>query len=363
MLKAEDIRNIEFAKAAMGGYKIDHVHEFLEEVAASVEQMQNEKTELMRRLTDLDSRIAQYQEDESSLKTALLSAQRLADQIMADAKADAEALMTETQRKADSLTRETTKHADYMMNKAEQDVRELARVTDETIARQMADANEKVGVMTAAAESAVREQQDLFDEIKMHVAGFRQALLLDYQNHLDVIEKIPNEIPDNAAVRARLESERVEVASAERPPIEPARVAPEYDPQAPDVEPEVAETPAEVIDPPVAPVEATQAQPAAEPVSEPVKAAAPAKTAKNAKATKAAATEDTSAYDTVAVEHEPKQKAKTGGFKVRVDDDDDDDDDDQFALAGNRRFDEQKAKKSETDRGDEQAGFGFFKKK
>jgi|GEM_PF-6715322 len=351
MLTPDEIMSTEFAKAAMGGYKIDHVAEFLAEVADFVRKLQAENSEQNSRIAGYEARIAQYQKDETSIHTTMLNAQRLADQVAADVQAECERKMALCTSEIESIKDEAEKEAKLLRERTKFDTDELTRVTEETSARMLADAEKRAAAITGVAEDAVKNQQNLFDEMKLRVADFRQALLLQYQSHLDVIETIPNEVPENAEVRAKMAAGLVDEQLAAQTPIMPAAEFEAVPEEAFHTEPEVTPEPESQTDAadPWAADEPEDAE--AEIVAQETPAPAAEFVPDEAE------TKPGPKKGYPMTEEKPAEPVKKGGFKVRVDDDDDDE---EFAPAG-ASFDE--IKKDDNGRGDEQAGFGFFKKK
>ena len=94
MLTPNDIRNVVFTKG-MGGYKTSEVDVFIDECAdtvealikektAAVEALNREKQDLQKKLEVLADKLVEYRNDEDSIRTALLSAQRLGDATLRD---------------------------------------------------------------------------------------------------------------------------------------------------------------------------------------------------------------------------------------------------------------------------------------
>ena len=115
MLTPDKIKEKSFQTTGRGSYRAEDVDNFLSEVSASYEQMFKENGELVKKISILVKKIEEYREDEESLKTALLSAQKLADKIVADAretaeketadvKAECEQMVAEAKAKADEYT-------------------------------------------------------------------------------------------------------------------------------------------------------------------------------------------------------------------------------------------------------------------
>ena len=103
MITAQDIRKKGFEKSRLGGYDMAAVDEFLEEIADDITASQKENAVLKSKMKVLVDKIEEYRANEEALNMAVLSAQKLAVQIEAEARqraanmiAEAEKQVTET---------------------------------------------------------------------------------------------------------------------------------------------------------------------------------------------------------------------------------------------------------------------------
>ncbi len=147
MRSAEEILSKKFSKALGGGYRPEEVDEFLDEIYTYISDVQKEKQTLSDKLEILAEKINEYREDEESLRSALLSAQKLGDKIVRDSKRQAEEIIREANINAEKVFSEAKVQA-------ERDSRELVRIQKEA-------------------------------------SAFRSQLLSAYRTHIEMITKIP----------------------------------------------------------------------------------------------------------------------------------------------------------------------------
>ena len=95
MITAQDIREKTFEKSRLNGYEMAAVDDFLEELADEIGAAQKENTVLKSKMKVLVDKIEEYRANEEALNMAILSAQKLAVQIEADARKRAAALIAE----------------------------------------------------------------------------------------------------------------------------------------------------------------------------------------------------------------------------------------------------------------------------
>jgi len=103
MITAQDIREKTFDKARMGGYDMAAVDDFLETLADELAAAQKENTVLKSKMKVLVDKIEEYRANEDALNMALLSAQKLAVQIEAEARQRAGATISEAEAKAQAV--------------------------------------------------------------------------------------------------------------------------------------------------------------------------------------------------------------------------------------------------------------------
>ncbi len=117
MISSNEIRNRQIS-AAQGGYNKDEVNILLDEAADTVDAYVAESKELYRKLEILAAKIEEYRVDEDSIKTAIISAQKMADSIEQQAKDKAEKTEQESSAKAAAIVEEATKKAEEILTEA-----------------------------------------------------------------------------------------------------------------------------------------------------------------------------------------------------------------------------------------------------
>lgn len=125
-MTVDDIRNAVFDKTLGRGYRMDQVDEFLAQVAAEFERKEREKEDIEKKLYILAEKVDQYRNDEETLKTALLNAQRMGESVIYEARQKAETIVYDANNKASRLREE----ARQVVADAEEELRSLkAEVT------------------------------------------------------------------------------------------------------------------------------------------------------------------------------------------------------------------------------------------
>lgn len=106
MLTPLDIENKRFTKQKLGGYNVDEVDDFLDELTLEYGKLYKENTELKEQKQDLDSSVGKYKDIENTLQNTLVMAQKTADDITAVAKQQAEQIIKEAEFSAKNSVEE-----------------------------------------------------------------------------------------------------------------------------------------------------------------------------------------------------------------------------------------------------------------
>ena len=155
MLTAKDIREVKFSRS-MGGYKTMEVDEFLDRCADVVEELSKQNDENARKMQVLAETIVDYRNQEDSIRSALISAQRMSESVIADARKQADDILAAARAEAASMH-------DQAMKDTDAELRELNRV-------------------------------------KQEVADFKAKLLSIYREHLTLINVLEGSQPEEPTV-------------------------------------------------------------------------------------------------------------------------------------------------------------------
>ncbi|GGJ73338.1 hypothetical protein GCM10008939_17060 [Deinococcus aquiradiocola] len=90
----------------MGGYKRLDVRTFLNELADDFEELLQSRQELNERLALMEGRLAEYRQSEDDLRRAVVSAERIAQELRENARKEAELITTQAEAYRDSVTQQ-----------------------------------------------------------------------------------------------------------------------------------------------------------------------------------------------------------------------------------------------------------------
>lgn len=173
MLTPNDISSKKFEKSAFG-YKPEEVDVFLTEIVNSYSEVYAEKEAAEEKLLVLAEKLEEYRSNEDSLKTVLMGAQKLGENIVRDSKAKAEVIVSE--------------------------------------------AENQVKQVFAESESKIIKEKETLVTLQKETAEFKKRLLAMYRQHLELISLMPetgNEKDENEEEAEAEEPVKEEIASEE----------------------------------------------------------------------------------------------------------------------------------------------------
>ena len=149
MITSQDIREKTFEKAKFGGYTMNEVDDFLDELADELAVSQKETIVLKGKMKVLVDKIQEYRESEDAMHMALVSAQKIARDLEDEAQTKADAILAEAQAKADALISEAQAQADATLAAANE---EAAAITGDLRAQREAEELRLQKAQSAASE-------------------------------------------------------------------------------------------------------------------------------------------------------------------------------------------------------------------
>ena len=104
MLTPQEVSERAFAKASFGGYNMAMVDEFLDILTADYTALYNENAVLKSKMKVLVDKVEEYRSTEEAMRKALMSAQRMADQLVQEAQEKKQAILRDAEREAEAQT-------------------------------------------------------------------------------------------------------------------------------------------------------------------------------------------------------------------------------------------------------------------
>ena len=164
-----DMRQTKFA-TSMRGYERAEVNAFLLEAADGYEQALRENDRLRQEIGRLEASISQYREMEGGLKSTLLSAQRVADDMRENAQKIADDMREHATQEATRIMREAEGRAELAIQRALVRLEDVQREID-GLKMKRRETEVSLGSLITALQNTlefIREQDEREQRVVLH---------------------------------------------------------------------------------------------------------------------------------------------------------------------------------------------------
>lgn len=203
-LTPEDIQKQQF-HIRFRGFDVDEVDSFLEKVGENFLLLSKEKQELEERVDQLEHQLSEFREREKTFQNAILSTQKVADEIEAKSRREAEQRLQETRQEIDRIREETHTEVTSLEKQVEElkktrttvkkELREFLQSYLELLDQEAPDEKESTGPFPSAATSPVSRKDRLEKETAGNKFSYEAKSDAGLEEENDLYEKI--DLPDD----------------------------------------------------------------------------------------------------------------------------------------------------------------------
>ena len=187
MLTPQDVRAAQFEKN-IRGYRTEEVDRFLDKVEEQLKQDEDQAEELRRQIAELTAEnqrlhkeMESYEADGDMLKSALINAQRMGENVIREANQKSEEILHRANLRGDDIIRD----ANELLQKASDRADEIIN-----------EANEK---------KLAQERE--YDRVRLEVTRFKSDVLNLYRSHVESLSRLPEFQKEEPAEDAPAEDE------------------------------------------------------------------------------------------------------------------------------------------------------------
>ena len=168
MMTPQEVANCTFAKAVMGGYNMAAVDDFLDKLTEDYTELHKENAALKAKLKVLADSLAEYKEMEEAMRSTLLTAQKMATSLMAEAEQKRDALVA--------------------------DAAGAAKVRRAEIEQEVAAEEARLAQVRADVDAQIALEQQRLTLAQGELRTYIQTVQSVCQQQMDLLEKLP-ELP------------------------------------------------------------------------------------------------------------------------------------------------------------------------
>ena len=236
MLTPQEVSSKTFPKAVMGGYGMAAVDEFLDKLTEDYTSLFKENAALKNKVKQLNDKIEEYRKVDETMRATLLAAQKMADEMVAQAEAKRDAALREVEEKRSEL-----------MGDAE----EMAKKRMEELQRQVKAEEDRLAARRAEVDADIAGEEYRLEKTRRAVAKFMEIARGNCQEQLKILQRLEEMVPPpppKAEEETPAEEPEAPILQAAVAPPEEASVGEEEFPTDDDILPEGDEDQGEVVD-------------------------------------------------------------------------------------------------------------------
>ena len=195
MLTPQDVHSVQFEKS-FRGYRIEDVDRFLDRVeeqlkasAGEVDRLQQQIEQLQGENQRLSKETEDYRADGEIMKSALINAQRIGENVIREANQKAEEIIHKANLRSDDIIRDANDLPQKATDRADEIVRE-------------------------ASDQRMLEERE-YERVRLEVTRFKADVLNLYRSHVESLSRLPEYAPDGAAEPVQAGEDGAALAGAE----------------------------------------------------------------------------------------------------------------------------------------------------
>ncbi|MFY9198617.1 MAG: DivIVA domain-containing protein [Acutalibacteraceae bacterium] len=203
MLTPNQLKNYDFQSVGRNAYKSTDVDAFMAEVYESYEQMFRENGEIVKKMSLLAEKLAEYKSDSDNIRNALLTAERMKDKIILEAQEKAKETLEETEEKVrtaietvnekTSLVWEKANNAaEKVLEDAKSQADEILKVAQENATELLSKAQKIYDEQMGTIQEESEREKLALENLKKESTNLRESLVQIYTKQLQMVEDIPS---------------------------------------------------------------------------------------------------------------------------------------------------------------------------
>lgn len=159
-----DIHHKKF-KTGFKGYNVDEVDQFLDELASQLDVLYKENSSMKEKTNESEALVNKYKDLEGALNSALVNAQKLAEEVVAKATAEAETIVGKAKREAKEIFETSVEQRNELM----QSIKRLQKLDEDSKTRLLNVLDEFTSVIqgseAAVDQEIMRKEEHLSEQL------------------------------------------------------------------------------------------------------------------------------------------------------------------------------------------------------
>ncbi len=186
----QDIQSKQF-HVRMRGFDVDEVDKFLEKIAEEFLILTLENKQIMEKVESLEKEVANFRNKEQTFQNAILSAQRISDEMQEKSRIEAENTLTLAKQESEELHSRIKEEADALQERAAQEAQQLRARAESEAARMEDEARTQIHDLTLEVNTLIEMRDRITDDMKQLLSDYMQRINEGVPANLKGLEKLP----------------------------------------------------------------------------------------------------------------------------------------------------------------------------
>ena len=222
MISSGELRKKDL-EITQNGYNTSEVDAVISEAAATIDAYEKQSGD---QLEVLAGKIEEYRQEEDAIKTALVTAQKMADKITKESNETAKLLLTKSEESAKKTVADAKSESDKIINSAREYSTKLieskTKEADEIVEKAQAKANEAIGSAKVVAQDVLDQAKQISDDLISKAKAEKEAYEIlsntikqDAKEFIEKVKSLYNTELD-ALNSAKLDTDTIEIENDDK---------------------------------------------------------------------------------------------------------------------------------------------------
>ena len=200
MLQPEEIKNITFEQSVFSGYKKEDVDEFLDKVYSEYSRIYSENAELVEKLKVCITKIEEYRQDEKFLKSAIVNAQKLNETAVQEIELKKKETEEIARKQAEEIIAQANAEADKLLTDCNQKIAEVREKSTYEFVRQQNENARSHSERMREYDAQILAKKAELDNLQKEIDNFKSFVLSVCDKQIALLNTLPEVEKHEAAV-------------------------------------------------------------------------------------------------------------------------------------------------------------------
>jgi cell division initiation protein len=190
----QDIQSKQF-HVRLRGFDVDEVDKFLEKVAEEFLLLSMEHKQAMEKIASLDKEVANFRNKEQAFQNAILSAQKISDEMQGKSRREADEMLEKAREEAAELEAKSLDEAETMLSRAAQEAEAIKEKAISQARSLVENSSSRMLELTNEINHLISMKKQIAGDLHQLLDGYRQRLEEGLPAGLNNLEPLPEPQP------------------------------------------------------------------------------------------------------------------------------------------------------------------------